>query len=640
MQSPSEEQRDHLRSLTHLGRDLAGTLALDTAVERVVDVVTQLIHPDHLLIVLHHPETHIPFVAHSYHYARPRPDDPLIELVINDGPRVLVHATPEELAHMQVRPAVSLGSWVGAPILARGKPIGAISATSQTPGQLTETHLGLLSVVTAQLGIALENIRLLQLLSAGKLEWEQTVDAISQAFCLVDRKELIRRANRAFAKMVDQPLTALSGQRWPAVLPPEWKSAIEQAIGSAGANRQFDLKTGKRLYTVTALPLVQPEGTVVLVFDDQTEKHKLQEQLIQTAKMSAIGQLIAGVAHDLNNPLASVIGFSDFLIESTDVPENLRGPLEAIRGEAERAAKIVRSLLTFARKHEGAREPRPIAPLLETTLVLLKNELTAGKIETEVVIADGLPHVDIDANRLEQVFVNLVHNAAQAMQSSGVGDRIDISVEPWLKGVVVSFADNGPGIPPDTAEHIFEPFFTTKAEGEGTGLGLSICQGILTEHGGRITYESARGGGAIFRVELPAGGVPVAETPAAPVDPGTLRILVVDDEPHIQHYMRATLEAWGHTVSVASDGSEAFAKVTAEPFDVIITDLRMPKRGGREFYEELCSREPDVARRVVFSTGDTVRGDTLEFLESEGRPYLRKPFTLAELRSALAQAAG
>jgi two-component system NtrC family sensor kinase len=206
----------------------------------------------------------------------------------------------------------------------------------------------------------------------------------------------------------------------------------------------------------------------------------------------------------------------------------------------------------------------------------------------------------------------------------------------WLDGVAVTVEDDGPGVPDQIAERIFEPFFTTKAEGQGTGLGLSICHGIVREHGGRISLGKRSSGGASFRVELPTGK-PASITPAqgVPVAHRDLRVLVVDDEPHILHYMRATLETWGHSVHVAEDGAEAITLMRTEPFDIIITDIRMPNLGGREMYEALRAERPDLASRVVFSTGDTVRGDTLAFLESLGRPYLRKPFSLGQLRSAL-----
>ncbi len=639
MQPPSENQRSSLQSLTRLGQELAGTLAVDTAVQRVVALVDDVLRPDHALIVLHHPDTDIPFVAYQSQYAKPRPDDPLVALVISDGPRVITGVGDDSFAARSISPQVSAQSWIASPVISRGKPIGAISLSSEEPGRYSEWQLDFLSTVTAQLGIALESIRLLQLLSIGKLEWEQTVDALSQAFCLVDRHGRIRRVNRAFATLVNLPLTALGGQLWRDVLEPAWAPAIYQAIKAAGSDRQFEIKVGTAIYTLGALPLGQPVGTTVLIFDDQTEKRRLQEQLIQSEKMSAIGQLIAGVAHDLNNPLASVVGFADFLIEGAAAPESLREPLEVIRNEAERAAKIVRSLLNFARKNEGERRLQPIGPILEETVMLLRNQLSALKIETSLKVADDIPQIAIDANQLQQVFINLVTNAAQAMDAAGAGDRVDIVAKKWMDGVAIHIADNGPGVPEEIAAHVFEPFFTTKPEGEGTGLGLSICQGIVKEHGGHISLEPRPDGGAEFTVQLPGSAVATEEKTPATVELGHLKILVVDDEPHIQHYMRAALEAWGHSVQTASDGSEALTIVNSSTFDVIVTDLRMPTQGGREFYAELCEQDPDAARRVVFATGDTVRGDTMQFLESQGQPFLRKPFTLDELRDALARVA-
>jgi len=187
---------------------------------------------------------------------------------------------------------------------------------------------------------------------------------------------------------------------------------------------------------------------------------------------------------------------------------------------------------------------------------------------------------------------------------------------------------------------VFEPFFTTKPAGQGTGLGLSICQGIIKEHGGRLTLRSAPGEGSTFTAELPAARpeLPVKAAAPDPARAGPWRILVVDDEPHILHYMRATLEAWGHTVETAADGVEALSLALSGGHDVIITDVRMPNLGGREFYERLSVERPDVATRVVFSTGDTVRDDTMAFLERSGKPFLHKPFKLAELRSTLSAA--
>jgi CheY-like chemotaxis protein len=204
---------------------------------------------------------------------------------------------------------------------------------------------------------------------------------------------------------------------------------------------------------------------------------------------------------------------------------------------------------------------------------------------------------------------------------------------------MIDVADDGPGMTEEIAAQVFDPFFTTKSENEGTGLGISISQGIVKEHGGRITLDTEAGRGATFTVHLPLELAPVVAAAPEPVRSGNserLRVLVVDDEPHILHYMSATLTAWGHDVTVADDGDRGLELATSGTFDLIVTDLRMPRLGGREFFEELRRRQPEVASRIYFSTGDTVRGDTLAFLETLDRPYLHKPFSLSELRTLLA----
>jgi CheY-like chemotaxis protein len=263
----------------------------------------------------------------------------------------------------------------------------------------------------------------------------------------------------------------------------------------------------------------------------------------------------------------------------------------------------------------------------------------AQRVDAEIEVEPDLPMPDIDPNQIQQVFVNLINNAAQAIASTGRPGNILVRARRWLDGVAVDVIDDGPGMSEALAAQVFEPFFTTKAEGEGTGLGLSISQGIVKEHGGRIMLSTEEGTGSTFTVQLPLSTRSAApeENVGARQPSRRLRVLVVDDEPHILHYMRATFEAWGHIPVVAADGEEALERATHEQFDLIISDLRMPRFGGREFYEELARRNPRMAARLVFSTGDTVRGDTLTFLEGLDRPYLHKPFSLADLRTLLAE---
>jgi two-component system NtrC family sensor kinase len=637
-----------IQRLTGLSQELAGAFRPATIVELVARALTEQLDPERLSLMLVDADTNGLVVA--YHNG-PRPattDEPLLQLALRRGPLVF----PERVAARAAELGVTVGppeppSWLGAPIVAVGRTIGAVALEGERPHTLDETGLLFARAALAQAAIALENARLVELLSSGKREWEQTVDAISQAICYVDPLGIVRRANRVFAELIRLPVTALPGRPWLTLVPPAWAEPVARLLGTPGAP-PVEVRAGERILLVTAIPTGEP-GAAVVLFEDQTEKRRLQEQLLQSEKMSAIGQLIAGVAHDLNNPLASVVGFSDLLGEAADVPPRLAEPLAIIRHEAERASNIVRNLLSFARRQEGEREVQSIKPILESTVLLLRNQMMAHRVELTFEAEPGLPEVEVHANQIKQVFVNIIHNAAQAIAGARRPDgRISMVARVYLDGVAVTISDNGPGMPEAVAQRVFEPFFTTKPEGGGTGLGLAICQGIVKEHGGRITLDPGPGTGAIFTVELPGGvaggggsvrprpSVPVPAEAATAQPAGPLRILVVDDEPHILHYMQATLESWGHQVELARDGSQALKRALKQPFDLIICDLRMPRLGGREMYRNLAQMHPAVANRIIFATGDTVRGDTLAFLEELGRPFLQKPFKLDELRRVLA----
>ncbi|HEX4574595.1 MAG TPA: ATP-binding protein [Gemmatimonadales bacterium] len=633
-----------LARLTTLAQELAGAFRPATVVELVARTLVELLQPDRLSVILLDAESHRLAVTYDTNPVPARTDDPLLQLALRRGPLAFVNNVAEEArrrgAQVPERPP---GSWLGAPLVAAGRTLGAVSLSSDRPGALGPAELALVLAVLAEAAIALENARLVELLSSAKREWEKTVDAISQAICIVDAHGTVRRANRVFAELIQTPVTAIPGRPWISLLPPAWSDPVARTLAEA-TTTAVEIRAGERILLLTVIPMAEP-GSAVLVFEDQTDRRRLQEQLIQSEKMSAIGQLIAGVAHDLNNPLASVVGFSDFLVEAGEVPASLAEPLQVIRQEAERAATIVKNLLSFARSQEGERKRQSIGAILESTLVLLRNQLMAHKVEATLELEPELPDVEANANQLKQVFVNLINNASQAIASDAPSGRIWIAAKRTPDGIAVSVTDSGPGMTEAIAARVFEPFFTTKGEGEGTGLGLSICQGIVKEHGGRISLETKPGAGAAFTVELPIGATaPAGEGAPVPATGGraqgrALRILVVDDEPHILYYMRATLESWGHTVEVASDGAYALERALAEAFDVIICDLRMPHLSGRDMYTRLARQDPHAAERIIFATGDTVRGDTLQFLERLGRPYLHKPFTLAELRSALGHAA-
>lgn len=617
---------------------MAGTLRRASVIDLLVRHVRECLTPSEIAVALFQNAETVDFVL-GWPPGRANPR-PLLELASRKGP-MLIHEGLETLLREAglTPPPLTAGSWLIAPFIAKNRVTGAIAVRGEA-GRYRAADLVLLEGLVSQASIALESARLIDLHDDGRRTWQEVVDAISPALCIVDRSSAIRRANRAFADLVNAPPASLIGRPWQAFIPPEWATELQRALDQQGAGREVELRTGERSYAVTAVPISSTDrSAVVLLFDDQTERRRLQDQLIQSEKMSAIGQLIAGIAHDLNNPLASVVGFADFLTEVPNVPPTIREPLSVVRDEAERASSIVRNLLGFARKQEHQRRPTSLKPLLDATFLLLRNQLMAQRVEARVEIEPDLPMPDVDPNQIQQVFVNLINNAAQAIASTGRPGNILVQARRWLDGVAIDVIDDGPGMSESLATQVFEPFFTTKAEGEGTGLGLSISQGIVKEHGGRIMLSTEEGRGSTFTVQLPLSTrspVPPPDVSSGP-PPRRLRVLVVDDEPHILHYMRATLEAWGHIPVEASGGEEALELASEEDFDLIISDLRMPHFGGREFYEELARRNPDLAARLVFSTGDTVRGDTLAFLETLDRPYLHKPFSLSELRALLGE---
>jgi len=612
--------------LTALGRDLSGAIRAETIAGHAADALEALFRPSAVTVVV-----------------EAAPGAGFEAAAVRGTPTGL---PPSALVAECLRtPGIRRGddpSRLRAPLVTAGHTLGALVVEAAPGAVFTASDELLLGAVAAQVALALQNCWLLTLLSAGKREWEQMVDAILAAVCIVDRHGTVHRANRTFAALVGTPVTALAGRPWQALLPPGWLDALSRLLEAPSRAAPCELRDGGRVFVATAIDIGDDgaDGSAaVLVLDDHTERRRLQDQLIQSEKMSAVGQLISGVAHELNNPLASVLGFADFLIETGEAPPALAEPLRVIQQEAQRAASIVKNLLTFARKQDQERRPVALGEVLERTVALLRNQLIQLRVEPVLEVAEDLPEVFGSPNQLQQVFVNLVNNGAQAIAATGRPGQVTIRARPWLDGVAVDVADTGPGVPGELAERIFEPFFTTKREGEGTGLGLSICQGLVKEHGGRLSLQPGRGVGATFTVELPAAPASAdAGEAEAPPAPARARVLVVDDETHILHYMRATLESWGHEVETAADGADGLRRALEDRHDLIFTDVRMPGVGGREIFETLRSRAPAIAARVVFATGDTVAGDTLAFLKGTGRPVLTKPFKLAELRTTLAAA--
>jgi signal transduction histidine kinase/CheY-like chemotaxis protein len=369
----------------------------------------------------------------------------------------------------------------------------------------------------------------------------------------------------------------------------------------------------------------------------EDQARDLYHQLLQAEKLAALGQTISGVAHELNNPLATILTWAERLSQRPADDQTRRG-VETILGEAERAAKIVRNLLTFARKRHTTRAMVDLNQVVRETLALRSYEQRVNNITTIEALAAGLPQAFADPHQIQQVLLNLVINAEQAMiTSSGHGTLV---VRTWhdldRDAVVLEVTDDGPGVPEDVQPRIFDPFFTTKDVGKGTGLGLTVAYAIVQEHGGRITISSDAGRGASFAVELPVGAGALKAPLPRTADTGTVAVagssvLVVEDEAALGAAVAESLQDAGFVVARASDGQEALERVRHEHFDLIICDLKMPRVGGMEFYRELESSTPEMTRRIMFVTGDVAGTEAERFLEQTGSRWLAKPFRLKDL---------
>jgi two-component system NtrC family sensor kinase len=346
------------------------------------------------------------------------------------------------------------------------------------------------------------------------------------------------------------------------------------------------------------------------------------------------------VAHELNNPLATILTWAERLSQRP-VDDQTRRGLEAILGESERAAKIVRNLLTFARKRHTTRAMVDLNQVVRETLALRSYEQRVNNVTTIEALAAGLPQAFADPHQIQQVLLNLVINAEQAMIAShGHGTLV---VRTWhdldRDAVVLEVTDDGPGVPEDVQPKIFDPFFTTKEVGKGTGLGLTVAYAIVQEHAGRITISSESGRGASFAVELPVGAGALKAPLPRPIEGSTeavdgSTVLVVEDEAALGAAVAESLQDAGFIVDRASDGQEALERVRQRHFDLIICDLKMPRVGGMEFYRELETAKPEMTRRIMFVTGDVAGTDAERFLEQTGSRWLAKPFMLKDLLRA------
>jgi signal transduction histidine kinase/ActR/RegA family two-component response regulator len=368
---------------------------------------------------------------------------------------------------------------------------------------------------------------------------------------------------------------------------------------------------------------------------------KIQEQLLHSERLAALGQLVSGVAHELNNPLAGVVGFAELALRNNTNPRCERD-LRRIVNESQRCQRIVQNLLNFARRTKAERRVMDLNELVENVLDLRAYQLKLDNVKVQIDLDKGLPRTVGDYHQIQQVLLNIINNAHQAMQEVPGERMLTLRTRAAEERIRIEIADSGPGISPARLSRVFEPFFTTKAPGKGTGLGLSLSQGIIKQHGGQIQVESVPGKGTTFTVELPIREAEEEREAPRPKEPENSAgaphtILVVDDEEVIVDLLHEVLAAVGHKVETARSGEQALDKILATAYDAVISDLKMPGLDGVRLYEQVCRRKPEMAGRFVFSTGDLGSAVTQEFFKKTGCPFLLKPFDMEAIQSTLSQ---
>lgn len=480
------------------------------------------------------------------------------------------------------------------------------------------------------------------------------IEALDQGFALFDSEHRLVLANQVYMNVNRKIATkVVPGASNADIIAAAEAQGIDQ--GAAGlphgadptstAHYEFQL-AGDRVFAATRR--ATSDGGFVLAWRDVTGRRAAERELVRTReasyqneKLTALGGLLAGVAHELNNPLSVVVGQALMLREEVEDPHFARR-IERVSNAAERCAKIVKTFLAMARQRPLKLAPVSLMSIIATALDVAAYGLRGVGVSVETNFDADAPNVLADEDQVAQVFINLIINAEQALQEKGADGRLVISTSfDRDQGLVTaSVQDNGSGVPKHLRARIFEPFFTTKTVGEGTGVGLALCHRIIGAHAGSIDVKEAPDGGADFRVSLPAVVTKVSVEKRSSEQDGMagLSALVVEDEEYVGEIIADMLSMFGIVPAVTRNADDALALLENNPhFDMILSDLKMPGIGGIGLFEEIERRWPDLIPRLAFITGDVMSPDAGAIVERSGRPLLEKPVAPNDLRALVAK---
>lgn len=536
------------------------------------------------------------------------------------------------------------------PLIFEDKILGGFVFYRGEKGAFGDRELAIIDRLSSQVAPSLRNAALYQEADRFGL----ALDSIGEAVAFLDLDLTVRHVNRAFEETYGYTAGELRGRSIRIVSANDISESRRIEIFEQGVLNGWSgevvrkTKTGELVDNLlTVSPVKDKSGKVIgriSVSRDITELKKTAERLMEQNRLASVGALAAGVAHEINNPLTTIL-LSSQLMSELDLPGDTLADLAIISNAARRAATIVQGLLLFARREDPHPEPMGLDSVVNQVLELKIHDFRRNNINAILEVEQQLPNCLVDNHQMSQVIVNILNNAEQALATHHNGGEITIKIESTPDAVTVEIHDDGPGIDSELLHKIFEPFYTTKQPGEGSGLGLSICHGIVQQHGGEMWVTSKIGVGTSFFVQLPVTSAVAVSPSGQRESTGTIaasngRLLVIDDELAIRQLVAKGLSEEFEIVDQASDGEAALDLIQTSSYDCILLDLKMPGISGMEVYQRTAGYDLNAADRIIIMTGDTASPETASFLAELGNIVILKPFTLENVREAIKQVVG
>lgn len=662
-----------LTVLYSIGKSVSSLLDLEELLVRIVEAGIYITRAEEGFLLLRDPNANELYLRAAKNLGEQRAqklrmpiDDSLAGQVIRTGKPIRLDKAGAG-AQLKVITGFLVRAILQVPLMVGSQVIGVLAVDNQQSERtFSENDQYLLSALADYAAIAIENARLYEQVKQSESRYRDLFDNANDLIFTLDSRFNIRSINKVGPTITGYACDDLIGRPLRDMIFDDAWASVERRLANVLRGQivpPFELQFRRRDEEIVVLEVSarlirdgNRSEVIHCIARDLTERRRLEEQLIKAEKLSAIGQLVAGVAHEVNNPLTSISGYTQLMLRDQNLPPSVREDLQHINTQAERAARIVQNLLMFAREHKPQRTLVDINQVLRSTLALRAYQLRVDNITVVTDFAPDLPPTVADPHQLQQVFLNLINNAHQAMTERGDKGTLTLRTsiaqyvgedgheESWIR---VAVNDTGIGISPRNLNRIFDPFFTTKPIGQGTGLGLSICFGIVQEHGGRIRAESEVGVGTTMYVELPLthacemapdttddpSSTVVEEATDAEESSQGAAILVVDDEEAVSALLARLLTDLGHRPTTVASGEAALEAIARQSFDLIVTDIKMPGMTGFELYQHIKQRDLHLAQRIIFITGDTITASTQARLAQTGNPYIAKPFAVERLEA-------